>query len=211
VKTHMLVPVAVLTSVLLLAGCGGTSTQSDPAAPATQATTQAPAAEPAPTPVETEPAVTPGPVGSRSNPVPVGATATVEEYTVSVDASNVDAWPALQAAGTSNSAPNAGMSYVMVAVHVVNSSGTMQSPGQLDLGFAGNTVESYGQGWSSDRGGCKPEPFESDLNMAPILDPGDAHTGFACIAIPTAEVAGGTWHIWSNVHNDGDSIYFATQ
>lgn len=142
------------------------------------------------------------PSGTAANPDPLGSSYELtsdgmsgkQTWRVTLDAVDIDGWPAIQAENQFNSPPADGWRFVIVEMTVgyVDGSGP-ESPGwQFDLTATGSANRVYNEYSDMPNGesGCGVTP--NDLAFHDQLMPGGSATGNVCLPIPDAEIADGS-------------------
>jgi hypothetical protein len=119
----------------------------------------APAPTPAPVPIPPPP-----PAGARSNPFPLGTRAANDSWAITVNSTNFDAWPVVQAANEFNSPPSPGGQDVLanLSITYLGAGSTSLSSLIVDLGVVGQGGVEY-TSFTNDCG-VVPSPSEIDYN-----------------------------------------------
>jgi hypothetical protein len=126
---------------------------------------RAPAPTPTPTPT---PAPTPSPaVGTRGNPFPVGTRVSNSAWAVTVNNTNFDAWPVIEAANIFNDPPSQGGQDVLTnfTISYLGPGSTTLSDLIIDLGVVGQSGVEY-KSFVND---CGVEPSPSEIDYSTLF------------------------------------------
>lgn len=127
-----------------------------------------------------------GEPGSNGNPLALGSEFVVEDWHVTVDSVDTDAWPEIQAANTYNDPPAAGRQYVMFHVTATYTGEASGDPGLgLNWSIVSSTGNSFGSNYE-DYCGAIPDALTDQGE----LFPGATATGNVCVSVASEQVAG---------------------
>ncbi|RMI12517.1 hypothetical protein [Cellulomonas triticagri] len=199
--------------VLAMSGCSAGSGEPEvtPAPAVASETAVAPAETPTPT---VEPAVS---VGTREAPLAIGEARKVSEasaWTVALNATNLDAAAAIQAADEHAQAPAAGELFVTGSFTVTVDGAKIAEQG-ADLANDGASpgqsltvtyVAADGTSYDGSSGTMCYTPSML-YSQGAVFQDGATVIGDQCVAVPADKVAGGLWRV-SNLANE--SVWFAT-
>lgn len=156
-------------------------------------------AEPAPETTPSQAAEAPS-EGTRDNPFAVGTTAKHSSdsvWTLTVGETDADAWPKILAANEFNQKPAEGSSFVTAPVRVELEDNDATAGGA-------DPWASFAVAYVTESGNS----FEGSTCIEVLPDPGElygigtmfggAQADFlACAQVPSADIAGGTWRVYS--------------
>jgi hypothetical protein len=133
--------------------------------------------------------------GSIQNPYAVGQSFALAGWRFSLDTTNTDAWPEIEAENQFNEAPVAGWSYVMVAVTFTNLGTGYDDPFfATDEKFVGSDGRVYG--YTNSGGDCGVLP--NDATEIGDLYANSSATANVCAVVPTQYISGGKWRVEGN-------------
>lgn len=165
-------------------------------------------AKPSDTPKPT-PTATADPQGTRANPFPVGTAAQYDKgsvWTFTVGETDSDAWTEIVAANEFNQAPEAGNSYLTVPVHIALEENP-QTAGGADAWASFSVAYVTASGNSFDSSTCSADlPDPGPLYNIGTMFGGAQADFLACAQVPSAEIPGGTWRIYTLIGSG--SVFF---
>lgn len=152
-------------------------------APAVEKTTEAPAPE----------------AGTRENPFAAGTAGKYDStsaWTLTVGATNPDAWAAVASANQFNTPPADGNSFIMVPLHIVLDQGATQAADGADpnSSLAISYVTASGNTYDPFTASCGVIPSPQMYEVGTMY-PGAQSDANICVSVPTADVAGGRWRV----------------
>lgn len=203
---------------------GGDEKKDDPTAEPTDTETDEPTEEPTdeetdepteePTEEESdepteEPTGSSSDNGTRAAPLAPNETAEIFNWSVSMAASNLDAWaeisPGLSEYSIENYQPPADSVYVMAPVTLTYNGPDREDLYDLDWVYVGANGTTYDDN-------CNYVELPNELDTGQELYTDGTAAGNVCVTVPTDQVTGGVWRVsaWGDFKDDYEG-YFATQ
>ena len=196
----------VLSALVLLAACGGTSAASKETVTVEVPTTiTVTASEVAPPSVESS-AVAPSAAagsGTREQPIPAGTPATLGDWTITFDPTNTNAGEIVAAENQFNDPAPEGRQFVMVKVNATYAGeGSKMAAVDLRIQFVGSAGNSFGSSMDDNCGVIPDQLIDTGEVFA-----GATASGNECVSVPVDQIAGGAWSV--KVGFDSDGTFFA--
>ncbi|WP_169925358.1 hypothetical protein [Sanguibacter antarcticus] len=147
--------------------------------------------------------------GTRAAPLAPNETAMIFNWSVSMAASNLDAWaeisPGLSSYSLENYAPPAGSVYVMAPATVTYTGPDREDLYDLDWVYVGANGTTYDDN-------CNYVELPNELDTGQELYTDGTATGNICVTVPEDQAADGVWRVsaWGDFEDDYEG-YFAIQ
>ena len=138
--------------------------------------------------------------GTRAAPLAPGAVATFSTWTVSMGATNQDAWGEISTVADEYYAPEPGSAYVMVPATVTFTGDDRSNVYDLEWVFvsaAGTTFDDN----------CNYTALPNKLDLSQELYTDATASGNLCVTVPADQVAGGVWRVEQWLEDE--ETYFA--